>query len=715
MFIFDKGSRVQKVTEGVQFYEPDILCSSYLFSGDLEINVVVDYERPGFGVALIECDEKNPSLLNSYSNLYLGKVGLNDYRVYRKRLGLQKEIYSGGCIFEPEIQNASLTFTLKGHVFSAVYHTLDSNNNPRDVSLGQIHLDKLFQSYRVGFYSNADNTIRSVNFKSSVPRHWRTNVGNSMGGRLSFERDKIIFENCEHDAEIEQDYITVPAGKHYFKYETEKVNGENDIKGYLFPSAVNISEGDMGLEDDKKNILEKDGSFYLKAPQEISIKFKGQNGAVKNIAIMDNDYSSFVETDENPYHQDGSSIEIILTGYKKIKWRARIERIPEWLDFTLPCPYAVIHNGKKKLSINDMGISLGKYYKYVYDVATHTVQVLEDTAAIQVITERKIDPDDRNIITIMDNMSMTITSLEFIAEDGTSVDKIIQKTIKRYIPSSIVSPVVILNSQKEPIDLSASYREVIIPHKKLVFFRKTAPFFLGENIPLNIHSIKVYGIPVEARINKNADSISKAASAYSEIPYEHIEFFGNFFAIKNEDLKRYAYIVAEYDSLEDFYYEFTNYERETFPGDQKYIFLSKPISKNNLDVIVYGIRKGAKKHPKYFYRVPSKASMNSIDYYAEEYEVVSGKLFDIGIETGRIALHPEIRNKYEEIIIDYLKKDSYTLNYRDDVRQYELDVASDEEKLDIHYDMNSDNMNPGYVRTQIDSLKTKYIVARKKR
>ena len=75
MFIFDKGSRVQKVTEGVQFYEPDILCSSYLFSGDLEINIVIDYERPGFGVVLIECDEREPDKMNNYSNLYLGKLG----------------------------------------------------------------------------------------------------------------------------------------------------------------------------------------------------------------------------------------------------------------------------------------------------------------------------------------------------------------------------------------------------------------------------------------------------------------------------------------------------------------------------------------------------------------------------------------------------------------------------------------------------------------
>ena len=715
MFIFDKGSRVQKVTEGVQFYEPDILCSSYLFSGDLEINIVIDYERPGFGVALIECDEREPDKMNNYSNLYLGKLGMNDYRVYRKRLGVQKEIYSGGGIFEPEIKNASLTFKLEGHNFSVIYHTLDSNNNPRDVSIGTTHLDKLFTVYRIGFYSNADNIIRSVNFKSMVPKHWRTSVENSMGGRISFSRDTITFENCEHDAEVEQDYIAVPAGKHYFKYRTVEVNGKNDIKGYIFPSKLNTADGDAGLEDDKKNVLNKDGSFYLKAPQEMSIKFKGKNGAVKDVAIMDNDYSSFVETDDKPYHQDGGSIRIKLTGYKKIKWRAKIDRVPEWLDYTQPCPYAIAHNGKKRFSLNDMNVSLGKYYKYVYDIKTRTLQSLEDTNAIQVITERRLEPNDQDIITIMDNMNMTMTSLEFIAQDGTSTDKVIQKTVKKYVPSSITSPIIILNSKKEPLDLSASYREVVVPHKKLVFFRRTAPFFLGENIPVNIHSIKVYGIPLEAKIDKEATSIQKAASSYIEIPYKNIEFFGNFFSVKDENLKRYAYIVAEYDSIEDFYYEFTNYERETFPGDQKEFFLTKQISKNNMDVIMYGIREGVKKHKKYFYRVPDKSAMNSIDYYADEYDVISGSFFDIGVDTGRIYLHPEIQKKYQELIIDYLKKDSYTLNYRDNVRQYELDVVSDEQKLDIHYDMNSDTMSPRYVRTQIDDLKSKYIVARKRK
>ena len=255
----------------------------------------------------------------------------------------------------------------------------------------------------------------------------------------------------------------------------------------------------------------------------------------------------------------------------------------------------------------------------------------------------------------------------------------------------------------------------MVPHKELVFFRRTAPFFLGENIPVNIHTIKVYGIPLEAKIDKEATSIQKAASSYIEIPYKNIEFFGNFFSIKDENIKRYAYIVAEYDSIEDFYYEFTNYERETFPGDQKEFFLTKQISKNNMDVIMYGIREGVKKHKKYFYRVPDKSAMNSIDYYADEYDVISGSFFDIGVDTGRIYLHPEIQKKYQELIIDYLKKDSYTLNYRDNVRQYELDVVSDEQKLDIHYDMNSDTMSPRYVRTQIDDLKSKYIVARKRK
>ena len=79
---------------------------------------------------------------------------------------------------------------------------------------------------------------------------------------------------------------------------------------------------------------------------------------------MDNDYSSFVETDDKPYHQDGGSIRIKLTGYRKIKWRAKIDRIPEWLDYTQPCPYAIAHNDKKRFSMNDMNVSLGKYYKY---------------------------------------------------------------------------------------------------------------------------------------------------------------------------------------------------------------------------------------------------------------------------------------------------------------------------------------------------------------
>ena len=49
--------------------------------------------------------------------------------------------------------------------------------------------------YKIGFYSNYGNTIISSNIFEYRPMPWFTNVENSNGGRVSFKRDTIIFEN----------------------------------------------------------------------------------------------------------------------------------------------------------------------------------------------------------------------------------------------------------------------------------------------------------------------------------------------------------------------------------------------------------------------------------------------------------------------------------------------------------------------------------------
>jgi len=53
MLIFDPNSRVEKVSDGLRFFEQDILGCRYIFSGDLRILTTITYNKSGFGFLLV--------------------------------------------------------------------------------------------------------------------------------------------------------------------------------------------------------------------------------------------------------------------------------------------------------------------------------------------------------------------------------------------------------------------------------------------------------------------------------------------------------------------------------------------------------------------------------------------------------------------------------------------------------------------------------------
>ena len=136
--------------------------------------------------------------------------------------------------------------------------------------------------YKIGFYSNYGNTIISSNIFEYRPMPWFTNVENSNGGRVSFKRDTIIFENGDKSLETEQQKIKLKAGKYWLSFNTKKINDELDIKYFLFPSKYEKLE----ISPEKKSILDyKDNSFVLESDEEINILFQCKSGEVSNISI----------------------------------------------------------------------------------------------------------------------------------------------------------------------------------------------------------------------------------------------------------------------------------------------------------------------------------------------------------------------------------------------------------------------------------------------
>ena len=43
-----------EIDNGIKFYEQDVLYDDYIYKGDTDITVTVDYANPGFGIALLD-------------------------------------------------------------------------------------------------------------------------------------------------------------------------------------------------------------------------------------------------------------------------------------------------------------------------------------------------------------------------------------------------------------------------------------------------------------------------------------------------------------------------------------------------------------------------------------------------------------------------------------------------------------------------------------
>ena len=711
MFVFDTNGRVQKVTEGIQFYEQDILCSSYSFTGDQRIELNIDYVRPGFGIAIIEENLIGPATQDS--NAYLFKVGVNAFTVFEKLLGKQNQVLSETCLFEPGVKNAHLTFELVKKSIRLIYHAFNSQNEPITRVLGEYKVKAVFERYRIGFYSNAGNIIRSLGFYGPLPRHWRVSTSNTIGGRISFEKNVLTIENCEHDAEVEQDSIKLKAGTYWLKFETEPVNGKFDIKPFIFPTLPS-SEDESELEDDKKNIIIDGNKIHIAEDSVVTLKFKGHNGRLRNLCLVDDEFSEFVETDDEPYHQEGSEIVLHLDGLQKAEWSAEVKGYPEWLDMTKPCPYAIIATHLERRTMESLGIYKNKIYHYVLDVDTMMLTITDDEGEEIYSSFIELVPADSNSMVLMQNVTMTMTNLILTNEDGSTFNVIVQKTFKHYIPGHIESPIVVTRKDNaETFDISSAYREVVTPRQKIKLFSNEQPLFINEELPVNAHSVRLYGIPKGAKIDRTATEIAKFSTSYILIPEDEFDFTGNFFTVSERVKKNYEYLAIAYISIEDYDYEFTNFEREIFDGDLPLLNLAKEIDKGNGEVIVYGIPFGSKVREDCLYRIPDAGMVNSIDYYADIYEQLPAASFSVNFLMNQVRIKNSVVGKYQTYIVDYLKADSCAINYRPDLRQYELDIATDAKEIKIHYDSHEDGGIYEYLYTDITPDINKYIVLRR--
>lgn len=560
------NSRIN-LDNGIKFYEQDILFDNYIYTGDFDIALTLNYANPGFGVGLTNSEGKT---LSDKEEVLLFKLGQKSVDVIHMNKDAQKVLATYNSAYA-KTYTEDLTYTLQKRGAEFTLYV-----GEQKVCLFKAPSE--FETYNLIYYSNKDNQIKNINIASSIPYGWVTNMQNTNGGYIWFYRDAFEFKHCNGEAEIEQPDIYLSYGKYYLKYETE---GDCDIVPYIFLSQ------DERLLDERKNILNPiDNSFILDNSQKISLKFEGTSGKIKKIRITTQKENDYIRTSPDKGEKieiGGSSIKLDLSLIKTASWTGKVNHAPG-LDHNNPIDYSILSFDAYSYGLFDLDIAQEVDYKYRYEDKKITIYTMQD----KIIKEYKIK---NNILTIFKNINAVIKDFVVIDIYGNDTNIIVENTIKKFAPGTIYSPIIVLDENDQPLDLSSSYR--------------------------------VY--------SKN-----------------------------NKD-----------------YYWFTNTEREYFEPAHLIRLTNMPSHKTGT-IIAYGIKKESSLNLDNILRIP-KEGLDSIDMCANYYDIIFEKdLRYINKDYKEIRFNDI--SDYKLIIVDYLKEDSYAINYRHDLNSYEIDISTKEDK-----------------------------------
>lgn len=574
------NSRIN-LENGIKFYEQDILFDNYIYTGDFDIALTLDYASTGFGVGLTNSEGKT---LTDKEEVLLFKMGQKSVDVIHMNKDAQKILATYNSAY-------AKTYT------EDLKYILQKRGSEFTLYIGEQKICDFkasndFNTYNLIYYSNKDNIIKNINIASSIPYGWVTNMQNTNGGYIWFYRDAFEFKHCQGEAEIEQPDIYLNYGKYYLKYETE---GDCDIIPYIF-----LSE-DERLLDKRKNILNPiDNSFKIDKSQKISLKFEGTSGKIKKIRITtqkDNEYIRTSPDKGDKVEINGSKINLLLDFIESAEWTGIIKNTPG-NTHNNPIDYSLIQFGVNSYGLFDLDIAQEVEYRYKYKDKKITIE----NSYGRVIKEIKITT---NTLTIFRNVNAIIKN--FIITDiyGNNTNIIVENTIKKYAPGTVYSPIIVLDENEQPLDLSSSFR--------------------------------IY--------NKNGRD----------------------------------------------YYWFTNVEREYFEPAHM-IRLTKQPSDKAGTIIVYGIKKESDTNMNNILRIP-KEGLDTIDAFANYYDILFEKdLRYINKQYKEIQL-TDISD-YKLIIVDYLKEDSYAINYRHEFNSYEIDISiADNKKTNVVYNNAAENKN----------------------
>lgn len=704
MFVYNTRTEID---HGTKFIEKDVILFDYSYTGDIVFQVDAVLETSGFGFVI---QEDTVSDVQTSDNIVLITIGNdNSYKVILKNNGEQTTAIDHFIDAAVNVYGNGLTtlFFKKHNATLSVYKGIrQEDGSYQEIKLFSYTMQYDMDHYLIGIYSNAGNTVAFASVKTEAPTNWISNVINAGGGRIQWIRNGFTIEEAEYDIEVEAEDIPMKPGTYWIGYETDNP----DMKAYVYHgerkhTATKRLRADIieTMDDEIKNLLQEDGSFTLESDSAINIKFKAKWGTVTNICLKNDKFAEFVETGYGITTRPRSQLKFDLNLIDKIHIKATILSLPTQ-DSGEARDYYIFRRGEDETAVTGM-IHVGQEQTYDFTTADGLLKVNGSNFKYF----RSEDPE----LTAFNNVTANITEFIITLANGEVIDILLQKTFKYSVPSTITSPILVVDSNNEPLDLSSSYRLLAKKETKLELFNAQNPIKLSYDTDISYPDIHVYGIPktriteegeLRVNIHKDTTTIQEMADHYKEIAYTIIpeDILKRTIKIPYEIREKYQYIAVSYQAITDHRYYFTNWERELFNlKEEDRIYLEHAPLDPTADIIVYGIEDETLFNQDLLYDVNDISMETSIDLSAYTYDILDPDDYTVNA-LNKVVIGTNLLKKYRYLVIDYLKAESYAVNETDD--NYELDIASADTQFQIMYDSTDGFTTESYRVLTIDKL-----------
>lgn len=584
--MFSSNSRIEN-TNGIVFYEKDILINDNIYNYDMDYSITLDYNSPGFGIIFVNAEQNI-----SQQEYFLFRIGYKEYSIEYKLDSLYQIIKRKTININPITKDMTFSFHKRDNKIIITINNQNINYIlPNDIN-----------NYKLYIYSNKGNKIKYISANTQIPTGWNITSINNNNGNILFYKDTIKIENSKDDIFIEQDDIELIPNTYYLKYTSS--------------SDSNIILEIVTKDNPEKNILNENNSFTIINKQKVSLRIKGTNGIVSNIFISNYNSDKYVRTYGNGSIIDASKLSVDISSITF----AEIHYILK--SFYLN-NYYIINDNIKDYKINDLNITdLNKEYIFKIDMFSKTISIYNNNNVLL----KTINILNINDLNLFYNTEGILNYFYIKTSDNKEFNPIVFKTNMTTIPGNISSPIIVVDENNIPFDLSSSYR-----------------YIKDQNI-----------------------------------------------------------------------YKFTNTEREIF-YKSKHIILTKTPLDIDGSIKIYAIKENLEFDYLKMLTIDTDG-LDNIDNFTKNYDILYEKdCLLIDKSNGEIFL--DNIDNYYLFIVDYIKNDSYCINYDYLNNNYLIDISTNKSAYYTLFDGeekdNLININK-YKTTDIDPENNKYISLRKK-